>query len=137
MPLSVTVDHLPENELAILRPSALPMGVRFSSGTKKANLVFQYDGNLVVYDENGTARFATNTADDECDGHGGRTCVFQDDGNLVVYGDNHKALWKRSHTADSEKGGHGGRSLRVQKDGNVVIYDADDKPIWASWDHPI
>ncbi|MGH8347174.1 MAG: hypothetical protein ACRES5_11510, partial [Pseudomonas sp.] len=77
--------------------------VKISSGSKKANLVFQPDGNLVIYDENNKARWASNT------NRRGKRCVFQDDGNLVVYGaGKNNPLWA-SQTADNQRSGKGGR----------------------------
>jgi hypothetical protein len=95
-----------------------PMGVFFL--TAKARFVFQGDGNLVDYDENGRARWASFT-----DGRGA-ICVFQNDGNLVVYNSAGNPLW------NSVTNGHPNDYLVVQGDGNVVIYDPGDHPIWAT-----
>lgn len=45
----------------------------------KSRLIFQQDGNLVLYDEIGRARWASGTD------HRGQEAIFQQDGNLVVY----------------------------------------------------
>jgi len=126
---TVTVDPRPDG-LAIERSSVLPPGVQFSSPTAKANFVFQYDGNLVDYDENRGVRFATNTAQNDRGGDGGQSCRFQGDGNLVVYDAGGRPLFA-SNTSDDERGGEGGRVLLIQNDGNVVIYNGKNQPLWA------
>lgn len=87
----------------------------------KARFDYQrFDGNLVDYDENAKARWASNTA-----GHPGGWAVFQLDGNLVVYDSGGHPLWA-SHTA-----GHPNAHGVCQEDGNVVIYDGT-KALWAT-----
>ncbi|MFI5491293.1 hypothetical protein [Actinoplanes sp. NPDC051859] len=82
----------------------------------KALLVMQSDGNPVLYDENGRARWASNT-----NGNWGAYAYFQPDGNLVVYSASGRAL-RASNTCC-----HSGWNLHVQSDGNMVIY----APVWA------
>lgn len=91
-------------------------GVSFT--TKKGVLVAQADGNLVLKDESGRVRWATNTQ------RNGAASVWQEDGNLVTY-QNGRPIWA------SNTGGIGAY-LALQTDGNLVIYNAQDKPIWAS-----
>ncbi|WP_053161009.1 hypothetical protein [Streptomyces caatingaensis] len=95
--------------------SVLERGQSWSSDT--ATLVMQTDGNLVVYDEFGRARWSSNTVNK------GWRAVFQADGNFVVYTASGKAVW------DSKTAGHPGSRLAVQDDGNVVIYDGS-QAIW-------
>lgn len=92
-------------------------GVGFT--TKKGALAAQEDGNLVLKDENGRVRWATNTH-----GNPGAYAVFQEDGNLVVYAGK-QPIWA---TQTQWRGSY----LVLQTDGNLVIYDAGHKPIWAS-----
>ncbi len=102
----------------IIRPGTeLPKNYHYQS--QRADLVFQADGNLVDYDETGTARWATGTD------HRGYRAIFQADGNLVVYDVNDHPLWA------SNTFGHTGAILAVQDDGNVVIYDGQ-YAIWAT-----
>ncbi|KAB7832702.1 hypothetical protein [Streptomyces mobaraensis] len=96
-------------------PAVLERGQSWSSDT--ATLVMQTDGNLVVYDEFGRARWNTGTVNQ------GWQAVFQTDGNFVVYTRSGKAVW------DSKTAGHPGSRLAVQDDGNVVIYDGS-QAIW-------
>ena len=90
-------------------------------------LVFQRDGNLVLYRGSGTdldALWASNT-----NGQGASKLAFQGDGNLVIYalrGGKDVAIWA-SGTA-----GQGVATLALQDDCNLVLYDAAGKPHWAS-----
>ncbi|MCC3766553.1 hypothetical protein [Streptomyces sp. UNOC14_S4] len=96
-------------------PFTLNPNESVSSGT--ATLVMQGDGNLVVYDEFGRARWASNTVGQ------GWTASFQGDGNFVVYTRTGHAVW------NSQTAGHPGSRLVIQDDGNVVIYDGS-QAIW-------
>jgi hypothetical protein len=98
----------------------------FAPGTtmtaRKTTLIFQTDGNLVVYDENGAARWASNT-----DGRGAYA-RFQSDGNLVVYDSARRAVWAAGVCCYLANYTY----LSVQDDGNVVIYRADGVALWAT-----
>ncbi|MDX3335975.1 hypothetical protein PV620_30980, partial [Streptomyces sp. ME02-6978a] len=90
-----------------------------SLNAKRARLHMQTDGNLVVYDENNHARWATMTFGSNYQ------AVFQADGNLVVYTSSNRPVWA------SNTYGHNGSVLKIQEDGNVVIYE-NGRAIWAS-----
>ena len=88
--------------------------MRYCSSNNRACLVKQADGNLVVYDERGAARWSTRT-------NGSDTLLmFQFDGNLVLH-KNGGIGWSLDR-----KGGRSDyrntRYLDVQTDGNVVMY---------------
>lgn len=83
------------------------------------NLVFQTDGNLVLY-QSGRALWSSGTH-----GSGATRVVFQEDGNLVIYG-------KTGPVWSSNTFGNIGARLVVQNDGNVVVYSYADRPLWAS-----
>ncbi|MFE7135120.1 hypothetical protein ACFVIM_30110 [Streptomyces sp. NPDC057638] len=90
-----------------------------SVSSDTATLIMQSDGNLVIYDEFGRARWASNTVGR------GWTAQFQPDGNFVVYTRSNRPVWSsRTHR-------HPGSRLVVQDDGNVVIYDGS-RAVWAS-----
>jgi hypothetical protein len=95
-------------------------GVTIHSLDNRFLLHMQGDGNLVLYQANGVALWASNTAD-----HAGARAVMQGDGNLVVYGPYGAALFSTS-TA-----GHAGASAVVQDDGNFVIYQ-NGVALWSS-----
>ncbi len=77
----------------------------------KVKLVFQNDGNLVLYEVNGNKPLW----DSRTYNQGATAAVFQNDGNLVVYKDQ-MALW------DANTGGNPGAVLILQTDFNLVIY---------------
>jgi PA14 domain/Bacterial pre-peptidase C-terminal domain len=81
-------------------------------------LDFQADGNLVVYNSQGRALWATGT-------HGTNVDRFavQADGNMVLYAGS-KAVWA------SDTSGNPGDRLSVQADGNVVVYRANGQVIF-------
>lgn len=83
------------------------------------NMIFQNDGNLVVY-HNGNAIWNSNTQ-----GSGSRA-AFQTDGNLVIYNRAGAAVFS------SNTNNRGARVLKLQDDGNLVIYDGRNRPLWAS-----
>lgn len=92
-------------------------------------LVFQQDGNLVLYLQEGggvipptrQALWASNT-----NGGGGQRCPMQDDGNLVIYDGRNNPVWA------SGTNGNPGAYGKMQDDGNFVIYDSGDNPLWAT-----
>lgn len=88
--------------------------------THKAHLVFQHDGNWVLYDERGVARFASRTV------NRGFHLVLQRDGNLVIYPRSGRAVFA-TNTQN-----HPGAFLAVQTDGNVVIYSRTGRPLFAT-----
>jgi hypothetical protein len=77
----------------------------------KVKLVFQNDGNLVLYEVNGNKPLW----DSRTNNQGATAAVFQFDGNLVVYKDQ-MPLW------DAKTGGNPGTVLILQTDFNLVIY---------------
>lgn len=82
-------------------------------------MVMQGDGNLVVYDAAGRARWATGTS------VLGSFLVMQGDGNLVMYDAAGAPVWT---TATSSVGA----VLRMQDDGNLVLYSGYGQPLWDS-----
>lgn len=102
----------------ILRPGqylASPNGVYF--------LRLQNDGNLVVYERQGSQEFplwASNTSNRAVD-----QLVMQNDGNLVLYSPGQSALWSSGTAGRRES------FVVIQNDGNLVIYFPGD-PIWSS-----
>lgn len=102
--------------------TVMPRGAFCEIG--KTLLYMQPDGNLVVYDENGQARWASNTF-----GSGDHT-QFQPDGNLVVYNSANQPL--RTGPVPSNTCCHSGYNLHVQADGNVVIYAPGWQPVWST-----
>jgi hypothetical protein len=84
-------------------------GESLTSPNGRFQMVFQSDGNLVVYG-GGRALWASATA-----AAGGRFLV-QSDGNMVVYSASGAAVWS------SRTSSVGGAELVMQDDGNLVLY---------------
>ena len=93
---------------------------KLHSVNREYHLVFQEDGNLVVYDKDKNVYWASNIQ------NRGARAELQRDGNLVVYD------YSRRSVFASNSNNKGGNTLRMQDDGNLVIYDRYNKPIWAS-----
>ena len=93
-------------------------------------LIFQTDGNLVLYKNGTQVIWDTNTENCIPTPYAAYTTRFQPDGNLVVYytttpGLQEIAVW------DTNTQGHPNARLVVQDDGNVVIYDSNNRVLWA------
>jgi pimeloyl-ACP methyl ester carboxylesterase len=101
--------------------TALHAGEGLFSANGRYHLVYQGDGNLVLYRDDGTPLWASHT-----DGSAPGVVVMQGDGNLVMYDGQDVPIW---HTGTS---GYGGAWLVVGNDGNVVVYDAHGSPLWAT-----
>ncbi|MFI5930647.1 hypothetical protein [Actinoplanes sp. NPDC051494] len=101
---------------------ALPVDQPLYAAAGRCRLVFQSDGNLVLYCERPAGwipRWSTGTGGQPVD-----RAVLQEDGNLALY---HQGapVWSSATWM------HPGARLVVQDDENVVIYQ-DDVPVWAS-----
>ncbi|HTU63947.1 MAG TPA: hypothetical protein VMF89_36025 [Polyangiales bacterium] len=92
--------------------------IRSSNGNFR--LVYQTDGNLVLYRADGTPLWASAT-----NGRPVGHAIMQTDGNLAIYGPNQEFVWNTGTQAPSAR-------LVLQNDGNLVIYGADGAALWAS-----
>ncbi len=98
----------------------LPDG-SLSSASGQYRVVYQSDGNFVLYDVlAGTALWTTDTG-----GTVPGRAIVQSDGNFVIYDATGAALWAAG-TA-----GNPGAYLLLHDDGNFVIYGANAEPIWS------
>ena len=61
-----------------------------TSGTPPGRAILQLDGNLVVYDANGSARWSSGTG-----GNRNASLVVEDDGNLVIVSWEGRTIWDR------------------------------------------
>ena len=101
--------------LALLAPGG---AIRSANG--HFHLIYQHDGNLVLYDRRTRAPlWATNTERTSA----GRT-LLHDDGNLVVYDAEGQPRWS-SGTA-----GHHHAVLILHDDGNAAIHASDGRRVW-------
>lgn len=94
-------------------------------------LIYQEDGNLVLYENNGsapTAIWSTNTM-----GHGAWRVYMQEDGNLCVYSRERKCEWALWHQPPASA--NGGRIAFAQngklgfyyKDAETMDFEIKDK----------
>jgi hypothetical protein len=90
------------------------------SCSKGHSLVFQADGNLVLYNTRTSSAIWSSATGQS----GANVAVFQNDGNLVVYR-NGTPLW------NSNTGGKTGATMILQDDGNLVIR-LQEQPLWSS-----
>jgi hypothetical protein len=93
-----------------------------SSDDGRFHLIYQGDGNLVLYDQGWRPLWDTGTW-----GTDPGYVEMQGDGNLVMVNASGGFVWDVGVTA-----GHPGAWLIVQDDGNVVIYDGSSHPLWAT-----
>jgi hypothetical protein len=109
---------------------ALFPGQSIHSASNRYQLIFQTDGNLVLYmsvpGSSGVAVWASNT-----NGRVADVCIMQADGNLVIYDPDANAIWA------SGTWGKNGSHLIAQDDGNVVIYTPGGAPVWSTDTYPI
>lgn len=111
-PMPVTTDRLMPGDL-------LRVDVPLVSQDGRFRLLYQSDGNLVLYAPTGPL-WASGT-------HGQPGfCAMQGDGNFVVYNKAGQPRWA------SNTNGKPGAWLLVQNDGNMVIYSVTGKALWAS-----
>lgn len=106
---------------------SLKPGESLTSPDERFTLMYQADGNLVLYQQNVAARWNTET-------HGtaaGSACM-QLDGSLVVYDARGRVTWTSAGSGGKYGEQHRGSSLEVQNDGNLVVYAADRSVLWAS-----
>jgi len=110
-----------------LRVSArLLPGQALVSPSAQYRLVYQTDGNLVLYDD--VARrdlWSTNTALTSAG-----FLTVQPDGNLVLYNAQSRDMWSSGTSGDANA------YLVVQNDGNVVLYRANGQPLWDRISRP-
>jgi hypothetical protein len=88
-------------------------------------IVTQNDGNLVLYNSNGSSVWASGT---NGKGKGPYTTNMQSDGNYVLYDSNNSAIW----SSNTQGKGKGPYSLVMQDDCNLVIYDSTNSSLWAT-----
>jgi pimeloyl-ACP methyl ester carboxylesterase len=84
-------------------------------------LVFQSDGNLVLYEPGGGARWDSRTR-----GSTPGVLSMQFDGNLVIYDAWDGEVWSTGTS------GNAGAYLAVLNDGDVVVFDQDGESLWRT-----
>src|SRR4030095_10397331 len=95
---------------------SLLSGSSIRSSNGRFSLNYQGDGNLVIYDDGGTAIWASNTA-----GSVGGECIMKGDGNLVIQTAIAGSAFQQTFWSSGTSGNSGNR-LVLEDDGNLVIY---------------
>jgi hypothetical protein len=99
----------------------LGLNERITSSDGRFKLVYQGDGNLVLYRQDWTPIWWSGTQ-----GPDYRNALMQSDGNFVLYHSDGTPYWSSGTVGNSDAW------LMVQNDGNVVIYSASGSPLWAT-----
>ena len=108
-------------------PSIMTGGTQLTPGQQiwspdgRYRLIFQTDGNLVIYRNDGAAVWWTGTV-----GISPYSARMQTDGNFVVYDTALNAPW---HTYTW---GNPGAYLSLQNNGSIVLYSAAGARLWGS-----
>lgn len=96
------------NLLEVDADAPLVHGQQYSAGAFK--VVFQTDGNLVIFDVNGNTTWASAT-----ENRGAASAVMQSDGNFVIRDASGGIIWQ-TNTA-----GHPGAWLAIQDNGKLFV----------------
>jgi hypothetical protein len=110
----------------LLPGQSLGVGESLTSNNGEFTLVYQSDGNVVLYAYYGQGRQEAMWSSDTRGQIPGRF-VMQDDGNLVIYrgGDNWHVFATNTYVRQSR--------LILQDDGNLVIYpQGSNHALWAT-----
>lgn len=121
---SVTLQVVVQNSLAA-GAQMLP-GESLTSANRQFRLLYQLDGNLVLYDDSSHVAVWSSVTSGMAAGR----VSMQPDGNLVVYD-----AAGQFHWATSTSGSTGARMM-LQNDGNMVIYDAANAVVWDRVSNP-
>lgn len=95
---------------------------RLVSENGKYRLVFQEDGNLVLYNNQDDAMWNSGTSN-----QGGQIAKLQEDGNFVIYAEGGRLLW------NTDTDGLSISNLLLQNDGNLVLYGSNGEDhLWQT-----
>jgi len=118
--------------LQVVLRDKLPAGARLVPGQSlisadgRYRLVYQADGNLVLYDDvERTAPWSSGTP-----GLTAGQVVMQTDGNFVLYDGANRPRWMSGTPA------YANTKLVLQTDGNLVVYTPDGQAPWDRFSNP-
>jgi hypothetical protein len=95
-------------------------GASLQSSNGRYSLIYQTDGNLVLYTSNSNVLWVSNT-----NGQPAGYAIMQTDGNFAIYGPDGRFQWNTGTTTP-------GSWIILQDDGNLVVYTSAGIPIWAT-----
>ncbi|MCR5541255.1 MAG: peptidoglycan DD-metalloendopeptidase family protein [Ruminococcus sp.] len=107
----------------------LVQGKFYKSPSQNYVLVFQGDGNLVIYHYNKTTDKAYSPIwSSQTENRGGTKCVLQGDGNFVIYRSDGKAIW------NTQTNGKKGAYLTISDEGEIKIIsrNSNNATTWSS-----
>lgn len=115
----------PPNVSNVLQPGAfLKPGEKLLSPNGRYQLIYQHDGNLVLYRPGNLAIWSTRT-----NGQAAGKCLMnKSNGNLILFTPNNRAIWS------TQVGSNANRDSRLvlQNDGNLVIYRPNNTVVWST-----
>ncbi len=116
-------EDMPKGD-TLVAPASLKPGEYLRSANGKYSLIYQKDGNLVLYrNADDKALWSSGTYDTPA-----YECAMQDDGNFVVYTAPGNAVWS-SETYGSERKNS---KVILHDDGNLAIYDQNKNCFWKA-----
>lgn len=101
------------------------------STTGVYKLIFQVDGNLVLYKNGSQVIWAVNVQNCIPTPNVAVRARFETDGNLSIYYALQNNPTQEFSVWSTNTQGHPNSRLIVQNDGNVVIYDSNNSVVWA------
>jgi len=110
------------NKNKLMVGEQLKENAKLISANGEYSLVQQPDGNLVIYNTQKKAMWASGM-----DGKNVKRCVMQKDGNLAQHPGGYDLITWSTNTK-----GNAGAYAMLQDDGVLVIINKDDKIIWSS-----
>ena len=110
----------PGEALTLASGQALFAGDAVTSPNGVYTLIYQTDGNLVIYVTGGPPVWSSDTSG-TCTG----LAYMQPDGNFVIYDCMSQPIWSTGTSGNS------GAYLGLLDDGNLYIYAADGRGLWS------
>jgi hypothetical protein len=101
--------------------TGLHRGEYLTSANGRYRLEYQWDGNLVVYDESGGALWWSGTWGPPS------AAWMRADGGFVIFDGNGEPVWD-----SGTRGELGNWYLRLEDNGTFVIYMPDGTPVWSN-----
>lgn len=119
--ITITKGQLPTAWGSLQQCVAKPMQSYSLANNGWYNLIWQNDGNLVMYNYQNSPVWASGTSASNT-----ANLCFQNDGNLVIYDQSNNAKWATGTNPY-------GTTMVFQNDCNLVIYDVSGDPLWQSY----
>ncbi|AXA91445.1 hypothetical protein [Massilia sp. YMA4] len=116
-------------KVVLTAPQEMVVNQPYVSANGVYTLIFQSDGNMVIYKGPPPYTWRTAIWSTGSDVKQGRKAVMQTDGNLVVYDANNAAVWD-SRTGQAQQ--NYAPFLTLNNDGSIQITSSNPKSNWSS-----